>query len=199
MTIEPSPLTPWSSMQWHNPPAVWQNRGDQLWVKTGLKTDFWRTTHYGFIRDSGHCYYREVLGNFQARICFSGQYQELYDQAGLMVRVSKTHWLKCGIEYVDGIQYASTVVTRDRSDWSVAPLVGQPDRVWFEVRRRNEAIAVLYSLDGEKFVLSRLTDFPEEPTVWVGPVCASPEREGFEVTFESFTVELSSAPVLNIV
>ena len=23
-------------MQWYNPPAVWQNRGDQLWVKTAI-------------------------------------------------------------------------------------------------------------------------------------------------------------------
>jgi len=187
----------WSTMQWHNPPAEWSDRNGQLWVKTGLKSDFWRTTHYGFIRDSGHFYHCAISGNFRARICFSGQYQDLYDQAGLMVRASETHWLKCGIEYVEGVQYASAVVTRDRSDWSVAPLPGQPERVWFEVRRKDEAIAILYSLNGEQFTLLRLADFPEDPTVQVGPVCASPERAHFEVIFEAFTVEFCSEPVVD--
>ena len=183
-------------MHWHNQPADWHEDGDRLWVKTGEKTDFWRTTHYGFIRDSGHCYYREVSGNFRARVCFSGQYQDLYDQAGLMVRASETHWLKCGVEFVEGVQYASAVVTRDRSDWSVAPLNGQPARVWFEVRRKNEAVSVQYSLDGDRWILLRLADFPEVEMVWVGPVCASPERAGFEVTFESFWIEPDDGPVV---
>lgn len=197
MTAESSSPTVWQSLRWHNPPADWDDREGKLWVKTGLKTDFWRTTHYGFIRDSGHCYYREITGSFRARVCFAGQYQDLYDQAGLMVRASETHWLKCGIEYVEGVQYASAVVTRDRSDWSVAPLEGQPQRIWFEVRRHHEAVAVLYSLDGQQFVLLRLADFPEDATVWVGPVCASPERAGFEVIFESFTVEANHNPVID--
>ena len=42
---------------------------------------------------------------------FAGRHQQ-YDQAGLMVRLDPQHWLKCGIEYVDGRQCASAVVTR---------------------------------------------------------------------------------------
>jgi uncharacterized protein len=39
-----------------------------------------------------------------------------------MMRFSDTHWIKCGIEYVNGVKQASTVITNDYSDWSVTPL-----------------------------------------------------------------------------
>lgn len=197
MSFEYTGLGLWSSMQWLNPPAEWQYIDGELRVITDKNTDFWRTTHYGFIRDSGHFFYRDVSGDFRARLCFVGRYQDLYDQAGIMVRASETHWLKCGLEFVHGVQYASAVITRQFSDWSVAPLAGQPERVWFEVRRKREAVAVLYSLDGTKFVLLRLADFPVVPTVSVGPVCASPDGGGFEVVFESFTVEPNLQPILD--
>jgi regulation of enolase protein 1 (concanavalin A-like superfamily) len=39
-----------------------------------------------------------------------------------MIRVDETIWLKTGIEFVDGVQHISAVVTRDYSDWSVVKL-----------------------------------------------------------------------------
>lgn len=41
-------------MQWLNEPLEWSYSGNRLIVKTSPKADFWRTTHYGFIPDSGH-------------------------------------------------------------------------------------------------------------------------------------------------
>lgn len=174
---------------WHNPPAEWNEKNGQIWVKTSLKTDFWRITHYDFIRDTGHFYYGNISGDFTATVRICGRYQELYDQGGLMLRIDDQYWMKCGIEYVESVQYASAVVTRERSDWSVAPLVGQPEALWMKVRRTGGTIEVQYSLDGEDYTMLRLADFPETETVAVGLMCASPEREGFEVTFDNFSVE----------
>lgn len=39
---------------WLNEPAHWSVQGDTLRIRTERATDFWRTTHYGFDRDSGH-------------------------------------------------------------------------------------------------------------------------------------------------
>ena len=60
------------------------------------KTDFWRETHYGFIRDDGH--FRDVAaeGDFTADVAFRGDYRELYDQAGLMLRLDERNWIKAG-------------------------------------------------------------------------------------------------------
>ena len=55
-----------SKMKWLNEPPSWQEEDGGLSVVTGDKTDFWRTTHYGFIRDDGHLRYRDVKGDMES-------------------------------------------------------------------------------------------------------------------------------------
>ncbi|MCC7446137.1 MAG: DUF1349 domain-containing protein [Anaerolineae bacterium] len=174
-------------MQWYNEPPHWTARDGVLEVTTGPLTDFWRKTHYDFIRDNGHFYYQSVMGDFTGEVKVTGRYQELYDQAGLMVRLDSTTWLKCGIEYVNGVQQASAVVTRDYSDWSVAPLPQNPPSIWLRIVRRDVSVEVFYSLDGETYTLLRMA-YLTSAGVDVGPMCASPDGNGFAVTFEGFTV-----------
>ena len=174
-------------MQWINEPPAWQHAGDIITVTSGPKSDFWRKTHYGFIRDNGHVYAEQVTGDFTATVKVVGQYATLYDQAGLMVRQDETTWMKCGIEYVEGVQYASAVVTRDYSDWSVSPLKGSPAAFWLRVRREGGSIEVEYSLDGEAYTLLRVTYLTDAP-VWVGIMQASPQGDGFSATYEGLSV-----------
>lgn len=115
---------------------------DSQSVKTGPKTDFWRITHYGFIRDDGHFYFDTVSTDFVAEVGIRGRYRDLYDQAGIMLRVDDKHWIKTGIEYVDGVQNLSAVVTHDYSDWSVIPLTQPPEVLRLRVERRQEAIHI---------------------------------------------------------
>jgi regulation of enolase protein 1 (concanavalin A-like superfamily) len=103
------------TMQWYNEPLQWHEDNGVIHITAGAKTDFWRQTHYGFIRDNGNFYYRQVSGDFTAEVKITGCYQSLYDQAGLMIRESENIWLKCGIEFVEGVQNVSAVVTRDYS------------------------------------------------------------------------------------
>lgn len=174
--------------KWHNAPPVWKQQQQTLTVTSGLNTDFWRKTHYGFIRDTGHFYYQEVTGDFSAVVKITGQYEVLYDQAGLMIRENDLTWLKSGIEFVEGVQYASVVVTREYSDWSVVQLPQNPTSLWLRLERRGSAVEVKYSLDGEQYTMIRLAYLTEAETVQVGPMCASPEREGFQVVFEDFQI-----------
>ena len=51
-----------------------------------------------------------------------GAYGDQYDQAGAMVRVDEEHWLKTGIEFVDGRIRFSTEQTLAYSSWAVADL-----------------------------------------------------------------------------
>ena len=39
-------------MEWLNEPPEWSEADGTLTVATGDRTDFWRKTHYGFIRDN---------------------------------------------------------------------------------------------------------------------------------------------------
>lgn len=175
-------------MQWHNEPRSWTDQGNTITITSEPKTDFWRKTHYGFIRDNGHFYSQPTVGDFIAGVKISGKYAAQYDQAGLMVRVDEVNWMKCGIEFVDEIQYVSAVVTRDYSDWSVVPLPQNPPALWLRVTRTGSAVEVHYSLDGANYTLHRAAYLPLPETVSVGLMCASPEGDGFTATFEDLTV-----------
>lgn len=184
-------------MQWYNEPPDWNHGAGGLEVQAGAKTDFWRKTHYGFIRDNGNFYYQQVSGNFTVEVLVRGQYQTLYDQAGLMIRQNEQTWLKCGIEFVDGMQYASAVVTRDYSDWSVVPLSQPAPALWLRVKRDREAVEIEYSFNRTEYKLLRLAYLTGVETVQVGVMCASPQGDGFAVTFEGLTISQQSQSSAN--
>ena len=174
-------------MEWFNEPPVWKVEGDLITVQSAGKTDFWRKTHDGGIRASGHFYYQEVSGDFDAEVTFHASYQDLYDQAGLMVRADDATWLKCGIELFNGVQQASAVVTHDFSDWSVAPLRPAPPSMHFAVRRRGATLEVAYTLPGGEETLLRQATLTDTP-VQVGIMCCAPTGDGFTARFEGLRI-----------
>jgi regulation of enolase protein 1 (concanavalin A-like superfamily) len=174
-------------LEWLNEPPSWEVEDDVITMTAGPRTDFWRTTHYGFVRDNGHLYGRRMGGDFTAEVVVRAAYASQYDQAGLMLRVDAATWIKCGIEFVDGRHFASAVVTRDYSDWSVVPLTGDVSSLRLRVQREDSAVEVRYALGGDDLTLLRIAYFPDGDTL-VGPMCAAPDGEGFTATFEGFTV-----------
>ena len=177
---------------WLNAPEKWQDNEGTLTVTTLHNTDFWQVTHYGFRPDSGHAYLQKVTGDFDYTLTFSGQYRDLYDQAGLMLRVSDTLWLKAGIEYLEGVHQLSVVVTRDFSDWSVSPIRGPLESTTLKLSRRKEAITIEGGVNGGPLHLMRLLYFPEVEEVQIGPMCCSPKGQGFEVEFRD--MQLNKTP-----
>lgn len=175
-------------MEWYNEPPHWQVQEDKFTVRSGAKTDFWRETHYGFIRDNGNFFYQTVTGDFTVEVKISGEYRELYDQAGLMLRLDESHWIKCGIEFVEGVQQVSAVVTRTYSDWSIVPMPQNPSFLRLRVVRRGTAVEVQYSLNETDYQMLRLAYLTPVETINVGVMCASPEGNGFPVTFEEFKI-----------
>jgi regulation of enolase protein 1 (concanavalin A-like superfamily) len=153
---------------------------------TGERTDFWQTTWYGFQRDSGHFLGVPAKGDFTARVRFKADYQTLYDQAGLMLRIDAATWIKAGIELSDGATNFSTVVTRGESDWSVVrrPLVSGEQEV--RLVRRGGAVVTHFRDPAGSWQLMRLTHFPDLPEVLIGPMGCTPERGGLEVTITGF-------------
>lgn len=176
-------------MQWRNEPAAWDERDGRVVVQTEGDTDCWRVTKHDFVADDAHFYYRPVAGDFTATVEVAGDYATLYDQAGLMVREDETRWLKCGVEYVDGVQQASAVITREFSDWSVVPLGDDPDSVWIRVERTDETVEVFFSREGETFTMIRQGYLTEADGLEVGLTAAAPQGEGFEARFADFSVD----------
>jgi regulation of enolase protein 1 (concanavalin A-like superfamily) len=106
-----------------------------------------------------------------------------------MIRENEKTWLKSGIEFVKGTQYASTVVTREYSDWSIIPLSTNPESLWLKLEHRDGSIKTSYSLDGEQYNMMRLAYLTATKTVQVGLMCASPERKGFQVVFNDWQIQ----------
>ncbi|WP_088348775.1 MULTISPECIES: DUF1349 domain-containing protein [Rhodomicrobium] len=171
---------------WLNRPSSASFADGVLTVATDAKTDFWRDTYYGFTRDSGHCLQFAQGSGFTAEIRVRGQYETLYDQAGLMVRLDERRWVKTGCELTDGRLFLSTVVTDGRSDWSVTDLAGDLSDIRLRVTVAGGSIRVQASLDGVFWPLLRLAPFPAADAYRVGPMAASPERAGFIAAFSDF-------------
>ncbi|WP_017611894.1 DUF1349 domain-containing protein [Nocardiopsis salina] len=178
-------LSKWS---WFNPPKLWEPEGDGLVVEAASDSDFWVTTYYGFVRDTGHALLRRVPADFSMSTTFRGDYREQYDQAGLLLRLDGQNWIKTGIEYVDGRQYISAVVTRDVSDWSVVPLEKSraADEVSVKMRRAGDTVTISYGFgEDEPEMLLRLAYFPQGVDADAGIMCAAPQGKGFKTRFTS--------------
>src|SRR5260370_24934444 len=142
-------------MNWFNEPHNWKQDNDKLTVFADPQTDFWRKTHYGFVRDNGHFYYEKISGNFEVETEFRGKYETLYDQAGIMVRVDETTWVKCGVEVANGVHHASAVVTRDFSDWSAVPLRSYPGFLRLRLKHGMAEALIEFSADAGPYVTMR--------------------------------------------
>jgi regulation of enolase protein 1 (concanavalin A-like superfamily) len=175
-----------SRMTWFNEPARSDRVGDQLIVHSRPKTDFWRNTFYGTITDNGHFLPMRAAGDFTFEARVNGRYSALYDQAGLMVRVSETDWLKCGTEFFDEKRHARLGFTREFSDWSTMPDLTETGPVWWRAVRKRESIETLCSLDGKDFT-SVPQGYDPASAAEVGIMGAAREGAGFAAEFLSFS------------
>ena len=130
-----------------------------------------------------------MSGDFTASVKARGDYEALYDQAGLLLRIGETHWIKAGIEFTDGLMHFSVVVTRDVSDWSVIPLPNAKptDEVSVRMTRHGDAVRVQFTIDGSPWQLARLCPFPAADAE-IGVMACSPERAGFRAVFSDVSV-----------
>lgn len=173
---------------WLNEPRHWRREGGSLICTADPKTDFWRKTFYGYITDNGHAYLRNVSGDFTSTVKLSGAFHDLYDQAGFMVRLDESNWMKCGIEIVDGVPHMSAVFTRDYSDWSSFSLGNHTGPLWVKLVRKGAALDIFHSLDGKTYIEDRTGYLTPAPAVDLGLMCAAPEGKGFEVRFDDWNV-----------
>lgn len=179
-------MSQFSGMTWLNPPAAATETAEGLRVTTAANTDFWRETHYGFVRHSGHALLQPVAGDFSAEVTVQGDYQALYDQAGLMFLQDDQHWIKAGIEVTDGRAVFSTVVTNGRSDWATMPLPFAASPLRLRLTRHDTAIRVQVADPAGGWIMARLAYMPLRNPARVGPMACSPERGGFTARFSDY-------------
>lgn len=183
-------------LHWWNPPARWAPApAGGLIIRPDAKTDFWRTTHYGYDTDNGHCLFAEVAGDFVLSTAVRLRPEHRYDQAGLMVRLSRDCWLKTSVEYeVGGPSMLGAVVTNQGlSDWSNQSLVAAEIYLFLRVRREASDYFVEFRFRPEEpWTLIRLAHlFEDDGTtpVLAGLYACSPIDAGCEAEFEFLRIE----------
>ncbi|QIY90214.1 DUF1349 domain-containing protein [Chryseobacterium gallinarum] len=187
--VEKIPAQTLEKMIWFNEPEKWEIKNNSLSMFVTPQSDYWRVSHYGFTVDDAPFYYTTYGGEFEAKVKISGNYKTRFDQMGIMLRTDKDHYIKAGVEFVDGKYNLSTVVTHDKSDWSVIILDKIPPAVWIKAIRRLDAVEIFYSFDDKNYSLMRNAPFQDHTPVMVGLMAACPDGDGFTATFENFTVK----------
>jgi len=175
-------------MHWYNEPEQWEIKNNSLIMQVTPNSDYWRISHYGFTVDDAPFYYGNYGGEFEAKVKLTGAYKARFDQMGLMIRTDHKNYIKTGVEFVDGKFNVSTVVTHEKSDWSVLPLEKAPPFIWIKVVRRLDALEIFYSLDDKTYIMTRNAPLQDNAPVMIGLMAASPDGNGFEAKFEHFKV-----------
>lgn len=176
-------------MTWFNEPEKWEIKNNSLSMFVTPQSDYWRVSHYGFTVDDAPFYYTTYGGEFEAKVKITGSYKARFDQMGLMLRTDQEHYIKAGVEFVDGKYNLSTVVTHNKSDWSVITLEKAPPAIWIKAVRRLDAVEILYSFDDKNYIMMRNAPFQDNIPVMVGLMAACPDGEGFNAVFENFRVK----------
>lgn len=181
----------WSEGRWTTEPVSSRRVDEQLVVEAAQGSDFWEKTLYGFQRGSGHALltawdeHNAVEVSFQLR-----GFDDLYDQAGVMLFRSSSQWIKAGVELNDGIPHVGAVVTDGHSDWSLAPVPEWSGRVvTLRASRSKDAVILRATATGEPWRTIRVARFEPGASAQAGPFVCAPKRAGLKVTFTRWAFE----------
>ena len=174
--------------QWLNEPT-WHAGEDELEMHAVEGSDLWQHTSYGFVRDSGHALLHPVGPGQACEVDLLANMSEQFDQAGLLVRVNPTLWLKTGLELADESLGVSAVLTNGRSDWSTSP-ADEWMGTWvrFRVSVGRDSLTVRVRPEGGEWRLVRLVPFMPSGPIRVGPYSCSPSRAGYVARFRNLAM-----------
>lgn len=176
---------------WFNEPKEYYfDRG--LVIKTEPNTDFWQRTHYGFIRDNGHCLLTKIKNDFSFAGHFEFEPQDTSDQCGLIVRIDKENWIKISTEYEDeNISRLGSVVTNlGYSDWATTDISSDIKSMWYRVSKRDCDFLIENSINGNEWSQIRITHLQKQmEELEVGIYACSPLNNSFECKIDELIID----------
>ena len=184
-----------SRLQWLNPPPPWTLEPSGLVVRPAPETDFWQQTHYGFRADNGHFLYLKVAGDFSVTTRVRFHPAHLYDQAGLMVRVGPSCWIKTSVEYESKgpCKLGAVVTNGGYSDWSLQDFPRVQKQVRLRIRRAGQDFLVEWGRGaGRAWELLRVAHLHQGGAgrpMQCGLYVCSPKDSGFRAEFEFLRID----------
>jgi len=178
----------WDAGRWTHEPVAARPDGPDLLVTAVEGSDAWRTTSYGFVHDSEHALISPLPADHAVEVDFVAEFSGQFDQAGLFLQADDEHWIKAGVEFVDGTPQVGAVVTWPNSDWSVAPTPDWLGRtVTVRASRSGDAVTIRAGVGGQ-LGLVRVIPVPADVALAAGPMICAPTRAGLTIRFTGWRV-----------
>jgi len=112
-------------LAWNNgvPQHTFEPTTGAITITPTPNLDYWSKTFYSplLVKHDAQTLLTPVAADVEATLttAFTLKPRAQFDQAGIMILVDESTWVKAGIEYTDGVPRLSCVVTNDGfSDWS---------------------------------------------------------------------------------
>jgi regulation of enolase protein 1 (concanavalin A-like superfamily) len=188
----------WREAEWINPPMSFEFVDDGLVISPDAGSDFWQLTSYGFSHDSGHAVATTflpegALPDSAMEVTFQGNFAHQFDQAGLLLRVTPTRWIKAGVELSDGSLQLGAVVTSERSDWSLQPVPdwrGRPVTIRASVSAGAATIRARCGDSAWQLVRVAPLCMAEGEVLRGGPFACAPTNAGLTVRFTRWETDV---------
>ena len=120
----------------------------------------------------------------------SHDFRDTYDSASVMVMVDGRNWAKACFEKTDFDTHAAvSVVTRNGESDDANGCNIESNTVWMKVCRVDNSFSFHYSVDGEKFYMTRFFNLPAGETVKVGLLAQAPVGNGGMRVYEQLSIE----------
>ena len=181
--------------QWMNPPTSFSFSDSGLQVKADKGSDFFNNPEDSSKVATAPFLYREVSGDFVARIQVKPDFSSQWNAVALMAYRDSDHWIKFAYENSDATgPTLVSVVTDIFSDDANGAIVEDKETVWLKMVRKGPMISMHWSTDNQTYYLSRLTSLPWPETLRIGvefqsPVGASAVHELLAWRLDMHTVE----------
>lgn len=137
-------------------------------------------------------FYTEVEGDFVFGVKMKPEFASTYDAGVFMIMHDLDNWVKCCFELSDfGTHAAVSVVTRDGAsdDANGVNIPESYDSIWMKACRVGRTFSFHYSLDGEKYNMTRYFLLPDRKSVKLGLVAQSPTGDGGVRVYEDIQLE----------
>lgn len=141
-----------------------------------------------YIKDEASFFYTEKTGDFTIKGKVETKGSFTYDAAFLMVRETKTRWIKLAVELgVDKACNVVSVITDNWSDDANGELIPS-NECWLRITRKGDFWGLHYSMDGNKWRFVRCFGLDLSPAVKVGFGIQAPFGDNCEGRIDFITL-----------
>lgn len=184
-------------LRWMNLPDNVRYDNGVMIVPTAPGSDFFIDPDNRSISASAPFVYWETEGDFIATALVEPDFSATWNAVSLMVMLDSVNWIKFAFERSDATgKSIVSVVTKELSDDANGVRLPEASKVWLRVIRKGDLYSMFWSVNGEQFLMARLTRMKSQAAVKVGVEAQSPLKKEATHKIHFFAVE--SATVENL-